>query len=70
MPIKYLIFKDLDNAISAALDLERRFVVGRSMNCIGEIAVVDCYDENHVHTHRFIVDEKLHAISAYQDQGD
>ena len=71
MCVKYLIFRNLDNAIKATEDLDLAYYeVSKLRSDNGETAVVDLYDENEVKTHRFIVDPGLYAISAYQDQGD
>lgn len=71
MCVKYLIFRNLANAILATIDLDPAYYGISKLRCDnGETAVVDLYDENDVKTHRFIVDPGLYAISAYQDQGD
>ena len=71
MSVKYLIFRNLDNAIKATEDLDPAYYEVNKLRCDnGETAVVDLYDENYVKTHRFIVDAGLYAISASQVQGD
>jgi len=70
MNVNYLVFRKFENAIRAALDTGCDYDVTKGAFTFGEMPIIYVYNEDDTLAGTFYVDEGLHAVSAYQEQGD